>query len=231
MDAGTAVINGSKTSGLIFNKTRQLSLFTSHQLPVPKTVATTARNVRQAASSLQFPIVIKESANHSDSLLLRIETLTELEARTDSNFFATYDGVPVIVQEWIDLLDSQVVRVDFIEGAMVQATQLRVSIHPDYAQPFLSDPHEIELPETISIQLSALATHANLDLVSIEYGIDRTTQNPVFLGIHPHNYCYQATREHEARLMNLTVDYIESRLAKVADHGLKTRRTNGHILA
>lgn len=217
-DQNTTIINGSRTTDLLFSKTRQLSFFNFHRLRIPNTVVTTARNIPSAAEKLQFPIVIKEVSNHSEALFVRIETADELIDKILSNFFTADEGLPVVLQEWVRVKDDRTIRVDLINGNIAHATGLRVSLHPDYNRPFLLNPHEVTLHKSVSEVINRIATDSGIELVTVEFGIDRDTNDPVFFGIHPHNLAYQASLTQETRLIEMTADYIQQRLATVREN-------------
>ena len=102
------IVNGSNTADLIFSKAKQLALFTRLGFPLPKTIITTARNIPSAAYQLQFPIVIKEVANHAESLFAKIENQGEFAEKLFNNFFAGDGGLPVVVQEWVEFKNNEV---------------------------------------------------------------------------------------------------------------------------
>lgn len=211
----TTIINGSRTSDLIFSKARQLSFFTSHRLRIPNTIVTTVRNIPAAAEALQFPIVIKEVANHSESLFIRIENEDELIRKFVTNFFTNDEGLPIVIQEWASLTEHKTIRVDLINGSIVHATAFRVSLHPDYNRPFLLEAREVDVPKSVSDTIRRVTLESKLELVTIEFGFDQKNHDPVFLGVHPHNLSYQATPGHETKLTELTTAYIQERLATV----------------
>jgi hypothetical protein len=211
------IVNGSDTADLIFSKAKQLALFTRHGFPLPKTIITTARNIPAAAYQLQFPIVIKEVANHADSLFTRIENHSEFAERLVNNFFADDGGLPVVVQEWVEFKNDELYRLDLIKGEIARATTLKVMQHPDYVNPFLLEPTELNVTGVITNAVRELSLTSGLELASIEYSIDRKTNDLVFLGIHPHTTGYQSTVNSDYRLAELTVRHLEKRLSKISE--------------
>src|SRR5689334_4793949 len=139
------IINGSRSTETLFTKSRQLGLFAALQLPVPKTFVTSLSNLPTVASTLRFPIYIKDNYNHQDSLFLRIENENELADRLMIDSQLLNREHLILVQESVPLKGNAVIRVDVLNGTVVRATRIVTASHPDYARPFevTSESHAI----------------------------------------------------------------------------------------
>jgi D-alanine-D-alanine ligase-like ATP-grasp enzyme len=179
--AGARVLNGSAALNIDISKARQLSLFRSLGLAVPKTrVAHRRADLAVAAGQIGFPLILKPNVGGSGSGVIRYDTAAQLHAHmTSGDTPVGVDGV-TLVQEYVPARRSQVIRCETLNGRFLYAIALNgvgstFDLCP--ADVCMVDKPNItieafEPPEDIVKAVESIARAARLDVGGIEYMID-----------------------------------------------------------
>jgi hypothetical protein len=179
--AGARVVNGSAALNFDISKARQLSLFRSLGVAVPKTRVVHRRaDVIAAAEQIGFPVIVKPNVGGSGSGVTRYETAAELRVHVASAEIPVgVDGV-TLVQEYVPCRHSQVIRCETLNGRFLYAIALNgagstFDLCP--ADVCMVDKPTISIaafepPADIVQAVETMACTARLDVGGIEYMID-----------------------------------------------------------
>ncbi len=179
--AGARLINGSHALHVDTSKARQLSLFRSLGLSVPRTrVVHRSEDVALAAAQVGYPLVVKPNIGGSGSGIARYDSPADLRAKlADGGVTTAVDGV-TLVQDYIPARDGRVIRCETLNGRFLYAIALNgtgsiFDLCP--ADVCLVDKPTITIeayrpPDTIVSAVEAVARAARLDVGGIEYVID-----------------------------------------------------------
>ncbi len=125
---GVRVINGAKAYGFEISKARQMALLADLGLPYPRTrVINSPGEAVAATEGLRWPVVVKPSVGGSGAGVLRFDSEGDLQAAVEA---AQLDfGVDhlALVQEFIPARDSQITRVEVLDGALLYAIHVPVT--------------------------------------------------------------------------------------------------------
>lgn len=137
-ESGVPVVNGSRAFALETSKARQLLLLRRLGIRAPRArVITKPAQAAEAATSLDFPVIVKPNVGGSGALMRRFDSIDELAART-SEIDLGPDGTG-LVQEFHDAEDGTIRRVEFLDGEYLYA----IRITNDGAQDFNLCPADI----------------------------------------------------------------------------------------
>src|SRR5690242_5848948 len=116
---GARVINGTGVLAYDLSKARQLSLFRSLGLDVPRTrVAHRREDVPRLAAELSYPVLVKGNVGGSGAGIIRYDSAEELEpAAADGLTPVGVDGV-TLVQEYVRARDARVIRCEVLAGKL-----------------------------------------------------------------------------------------------------------------
>ena len=179
--AGARVLNGSAALNIDVSKSRQLSVFRSLGLAVPKTRVVHRRaDVMLAAEQIGFPLILKPNVGGSGSGVTRYETAADLRAHLASGHTAVgVDGV-TLIQEYVPARRAQVIRCETLNGRFLYAIALNgagstFDLCP--ADVCMVDKPTIiieafEPPTDIVQAVEAVARAARLDVGGVEYMTD-----------------------------------------------------------
>jgi RimK-like ATP-grasp domain len=179
--AGARVVNGSSTLNFDISKARQLSLFRSLGLAVPKTRVVHRRaDVLLAAQQIGFPLILKPNVGGSGSGITRYETTEQLRAHLGSGDAPVgVDGV-TLVQEYVPCRHAQVIRCETLNGRLLYAIALNgagstFDLCP--ADVCMVDKPTIRIeafqpPADIVQAVESIARVARLDVGGVEYMVD-----------------------------------------------------------
>lgn len=177
--AGARVINGSAAMAIDTNKARQLSLFASLGLAIPKTRAVHRQeDIVRVAADFGFPIIVKPNIGGSGSGVTRYDSLQEV-----ADFAGTLpvgvDGV-TLVQDYVPADSARVIRCELLAGKFLYAIALNGA-----GSTFDLCPADVCMVDKPSITIEAyqpsaeivaaveaVARAGNLDVCGIEYMID-----------------------------------------------------------
>lgn len=144
---GVPVINGTQPFALETSKARQLTLLAQLGIPHPRSrVVNHASQIGAAATTLEYPIIIKPNIGGSGALMRRFETPAELERALADGELAPIFGIDrtAIVQEYHPPKGGSIVRVEALDGRFLYA----IRIHNDPNEGFNLCPADIcQVPE------------------------------------------------------------------------------------
>jgi hypothetical protein len=179
--AGARVVNGSRALHIDTNKSRQLSLFCSLGLSVPRTRVVHRRDdVALAATQIGFPLVVKPNIGGSGAGVSRYDSPDDLrDSLAEGRIAMGVDGV-ALVQDYVPARHGRVIRCEILNGHFLYAIALSgagstFDLCP--ADVCLVDKPTITIeayqpPEEIVTAVEAVARAAHLDVGGIEYMID-----------------------------------------------------------
>ena len=190
---GARVVNGSAALAVDTSKARQLSLFRSLGLGIPRTrVVHRFADVARAAAQLRFPVMVKGDIGGSGAGMARYDTLEELIA------FAAEQGTPAglngvtLVQEYVPADGGRVIRCETLGGRFLYAIALdgagsTFDLCPADVcmvdKPSITISH-IEPPPEIIKAVEVVAQAAHLDVGGIEYMVDERDRTPRFYDLN-----------------------------------------------
>ena len=124
---GRRLINGRRSFGLETSKVAQHLLFDRLGVASPRTLLFNNHDaVRDAMSTFPFPAVLKPNCGGSGALVRAIDDAEALEralAEDDTSLFSP-DHL-LLLQERLEPADGTIVRLEFIDGALVYAMRAR----------------------------------------------------------------------------------------------------------
>ncbi len=186
---GARVINGTAPLAFDLSKARQLSLFRSLGLAIPRTrVAHRAADIPRLAAEIGYPVMVKANVGGSGAGIIRYDDPAFLaEAARDRLTPMGVDGV-TLVQEYVPARDGRVYRCEVLAGRLLYAIALggagsTFDLCP--AEVCLVDKPTITIdafdpPAAIVAAVEAVAKATGLDLGGIEYMIDDRDGAPKF---------------------------------------------------
>jgi hypothetical protein len=179
--AGARVLNGSAALNIDISKARQLSVFRSLGLAVPRTRVVHRRaDLMLAAEQIGFPVILKPNVGGSGSGVTRYETAAELREQVAAGGIPVgVDGV-ILVQEYVPARRAQVIRCETLNGRFLYAITLNGAGSTFDLCP--ADVCMVDKP-TITIEafhpaadivqaVESVARAARLDVGGIEYMVD-----------------------------------------------------------
>jgi hypothetical protein len=191
--AGARVINGTAALQIDTSKSRQLSLFRSQGLAVPRTRAVhRLDDVGLAAQAIGFPLIAKPNIGGSGSGVTRYDDMSQLEDQLRAKLVPVgVDGV-TLVQEYIPARAARVIRCETLNGRFLYAIALNgagstFDLCP--ADVCMVDKPTITIeafqpPAEIVAAVEAVAAAARLDVGGIEYFVDDRDGIPKFYDIN-----------------------------------------------
>jgi hypothetical protein len=178
---GARVVNGAGVLAYDTNKARQLSLFTSAGLAIPKTrVAHRRADVPRLAAEIGFPVMVKVNVGGSGAGMIRYDTADELaDAVAEKLTPVGVDGV-ALVQEYVPARDARVIRCEVLDGKLLYALALdgagsTFDLCP--ADVCMVDKPTITISEfrptaEITAAVEKIARLSGLDVGGVEYMVD-----------------------------------------------------------
>jgi hypothetical protein len=177
--AGARVINGAAAMAIDTNKARQLSLFRSLGLAIPKSRAVHRQeDIVRVAGDFAFPLIAKPNIGGSGSGVTRYDSLEELAAYAGT-LPVGVDGV-TLVQDYVPARDARVIRCEVLAGRFLYAIALdgagsTFDLCP--ADVCMVDKPSITIqayqpPPEIVAAVEAVARAGGLDICGVEYMID-----------------------------------------------------------
>ena len=114
---GARVINGTGVLAYDLSKARQLTLFRSLGLDVPRTrIAHRREDLPRLAAEIGYPVLVKGNVGGSGAGIIRYDSPDELApAAADGLTPVGVDGV-ALVQEYVPARDARVIRCEVLAG-------------------------------------------------------------------------------------------------------------------
>lgn len=127
-DIGANVINGYDATLFEFSKARQIGLLKSLGVRHPKTrVINDATRIIEAASDLEFPVIIKPNIGGSGAGIQPFYGLEELREAIASGAIELGLTSVALVQEWLPVRDDSIVRVEVLNDEYLYAIRLHLT--------------------------------------------------------------------------------------------------------
>lgn len=189
--SGARVINGASAMAFDTNKARQLSLFTSLGLAIPRSCAAHRReDIVRAAADFAFPIIVKPNIGGSGSGVTRYDSLDEVRDSA-GNLPVGVDGVSLI-QDYVPARDGRVIRCEILAGKFLYAIALNgagTTFDLCPADVCMVDKPTITIeafqpPADIVAAVEAVARAGRMDICGIEYIVDDRDGVPRFYDIN-----------------------------------------------
>lgn len=139
---GTPLVNGPRAQASEVSKARQLATLAALGVPHPRSrVINSASQLLPAARQLTFPVIVKPNVGGSGALMTRFEAPEALALAADRGDLDAAFGLDgtAIVQEFHQPRGGSIVRVEFLDGALLYA----IRIHTGDADPFNLCPADI----------------------------------------------------------------------------------------
>jgi hypothetical protein len=193
---GTPVLNGHDAYLLELSKVRQLSLLAELGIPHPRTrVIDDAARAVEAASGLEFPVLVKPNVGGSGAGITSYASPDELAA---AELDLGVDGT-ALVQEQLPGAGDAIVRIEILDGRFLYAIRLLLmpgsfNLCPaDYCElPGIADgvsgrglPVEgFDPPAEVVEDAKRIVAAAGLDLGGVEYLVNSRTGEPTFYDVN-----------------------------------------------
>jgi hypothetical protein len=211
------IVNGSFDIENFANRARQLSIFSSLNLPFPKTrIVNSLDRLITVLSEFKFPVLIKPNNAWAEAPVLRYDSLSELVKDVVGGQGPISDGL-LLVQEYHQPKNDHIVRVDTLNGQYLSAQRIYTIREP---LPFWGAEHRVEsfVPSAEVIEaVESIVRAARIDIGSVEYFTDSKTNQVYFYSIRPHSNSRAA--DGIVRVQTIA-DYFERRLAKIKEFAL-----------
>ena len=161
---------------------------------------------------LKFPVLLKRNNPFDNTAILRFDSLTDLLSAVISDAFPLTNDV-LLVEEYRTPKNNQLFQVDVANGRFIgarkvhtikdEAFRLDLQIERDRYTPSLDVIHAAE----------EVARAARIDLGTIEYFVDRASNQVQFFAISP----YQPVKTYQEDQITYVLDFFERRLQKVRE--------------
>jgi hypothetical protein len=178
---GARIINGPRPLAYDLSKARQLSLFRRAGLAIPATRVSHRRaDIPRLAAELGYPVMVKVNVGGSGTGIIRYNHPDELQAAVEDGLTPVgVDGV-ALVQEYVPLRESRVIRCEVLAGRLLYAIALEgagASFDLCPADVCLADKPTIAIraydpPADVVSAVELIATLSGLDVGGIEYMVD-----------------------------------------------------------
>ncbi len=178
---GARVINGPRPLAYDLSKARQLSMFRRAGLSIPATrVAHRRADIPRLAAELGYPVMVKVNVGGSGTGIIRYNHPHELHAAVEDGLTPVgVDGV-ALVQEYVPLRESRVIRCETLGGRLLYAIALEgagASFDLCPADVCLADKptitvHAYDPPTDVVVAVERIAALSGLDVGGVEYMVD-----------------------------------------------------------
>jgi glutathione synthase/RimK-type ligase-like ATP-grasp enzyme len=215
------IINGSRASEILVNRSRQLSLFAALEIPFPKTrIVSSVDQLLAAVKELRFPLLIKAN-QFIDSLSTQVfENISDLIVALVNNKVVVHSGRAIIVQELVPAKGQHIVRAEILNGKVLYAFRIFHVVRPGKL-PLEVKAEFLTLSDEITHTIEKIARAAQIDVGGIEYVIHKLTNDILFTELRPHTNIFGITIEGlTIDPIGQFVDYIERRHQKVREIAL-----------
>ncbi len=191
---GLRVINGSKAFSFETSKAAQLGLLQELGLPYPRSrVINSADQATEAASGLQFPVIVKANLGGSGASITRYDSPKALQVATvDEALDLGPDGT-ALVQEYLPARDDRITRVEILNGELLYAISVPVAAEgfnlcpADLCHPDSGEEPTVEAYRPSSEVISAvlrITAAAGIEVGGVEYLVDDRNGRIVYYDIN-----------------------------------------------
>lgn len=209
------IINGAVAVETLSNRARQLSVFSSLNIPFPKTkIVNSLDKLISILHEFTFPVLVKPNDAWKQLPILRFETLSQLVNSIVKNEVPFSDDL-LLIQEYHRPKNNHVVRVETLNGRYVSAQKIFTIREPLPLWPVEYKTEPFNPSEEIIQAVESIVRAARVDVGSVEYFVDLKTNEVLFYSIRPHSNT-RAT-QYSADLVEQVADYFEKRLSKIRE--------------
>jgi glutathione synthase/RimK-type ligase-like ATP-grasp enzyme len=209
------IVNGSVAIETLSNRARQLSVFSSLNLPFPKTrIVNSLDKLISILPEFVFPVLVKPNDTWKTLPVLRFETLSALVDAIVKNQLP-FENDLLLVQEYHKPKGDNIVRVDTINGRVVTAQKIHTIREPLPLWPVEHRAEYFQPSEEIVQAVESIIRTARIDVGAVEYFVDQKSNNAIFYSIRPHSNSRAA--ESAAARLSILADYFEKRISKIRE--------------
>lgn len=209
------IVNGSVAIETLSNRARQLSVFSSLNIPFPKTrIVNSLDKLISILPEFIFPVLVKPNDTWKALPVLRFETLSALVDAIVKNQLP-FENDLLLAQEYHRPKGDSIVRVDTINGRVITAQKIHTIREP---LPLWPVEHRVEYfqpSEEIVQAVESIVRTARIDVGAVEYFIDQKSNSAIFYSIRPHSNSRAA--EGAAARLSILADYFEKRISKIRE--------------
>jgi glutathione synthase/RimK-type ligase-like ATP-grasp enzyme len=181
--AGAKVLNGAPVLALDSSKARQLSLFSSLGLAIPRTrIVHRAGDLMRAAADMAFPLLVKANIGGSGAGIVRYNSAGELERSVAEGTVPESIDKVLLVQDYIPPRGGTILRIETLGGRFLYALEVASggdSFDLCPADACLARPGQAAIamravtpPRELVAAAEAIARAAALDVGGVEVVID-----------------------------------------------------------
>jgi hypothetical protein len=216
------IINGARVTEILSTKSRQLAVFASLGISFPKTrVVSSIDQLLAAGNELNFPILIKSNGINDHIATQRFESISELINVLINDELRLNGDKSLVVQEYIQPKGNHILRAEILNGQVLYAVKVfHAGDQPD-AWPIEVKANIFTPSIEITQALEKIAHAALIDVGSIEYIVDRKTNNIYFYAIRPHTSSLNIGVDGlDFNPFDQLTNYLEQRLQKIKEMAL-----------
>jgi hypothetical protein len=206
------IVNRSESIDILSSRSRQLSLFSSLNIPFPTSrVIYNIEKLPAALNELNFPVLVKTNNPFATTPILRFNTQTDLLAKVAANEFPLTGG-PLVIQEYSTPKFGATFKVDVLNGRFLSATKVTVARKEEFHGVEID--HQVHTPEfEIVAAAEAIAKKARVDLGTVEYFIEQKSNTPHFFAITP----LELSGDKAPLVVDQVASFFERRLSKIRE--------------
>lgn len=115
------IINGTRPSETLTDRSIQLSIFTSLGIPFPKTrIVNSMEQLLAVSNELKFPLLLKDSQSNGAFLTQRFADMNNLMMAVVDNRLSLKNENAILVQEYIQPKGNRIVRTEILNGKVIK---------------------------------------------------------------------------------------------------------------
>lgn len=213
------LMNGSKAADLFASRAKQLSIFASLGLVFPKTLIVNSINRLLAVlDDVKFPILIKGNLASDAGLTFRLNSIVDLIEAIGNESIKLDGNSVVLVQEYIRPKGNYIVRVETLNGRVIEAVKIYLVDDQPNRLPVEVKTEPFTLSHEVNKTIERIVRTARIEVGSVEYLTDSSTNKINFYSIRPHTCAFSIGAENQAiNMSEKIVTYIEHRLQKIRE--------------
>jgi hypothetical protein len=209
------VVNGSAAIETFSNRARQLSVFSSLNIPFPKTrIVAGLDKLISILPDFVFPVLVKPNDTWKTLPVLRFDTLSSLAEAIGDNRLP-FENDLLLIQEYHRPKNDAIVRVDTVNGRVVTAQKIHTIREPLPLWPVEHLTESFQPSEEILHAVESIVRAARVDVGAVEYFVDQRSNNVLFYSIRPQSN--SRTTEDGLRRLSILADYFEKRISKIRE--------------
>jgi len=221
LNPSARIINGSRASEILCNRTRQLSLFARLKIPFPRTrIVSSSDQLLAAANELKFPILLKSNQVDDPVSALVFENVSDLIVALVNNKVAVASGKATVIQELVPAKGNYTIRAEIVNGKVLYAFRIYHVLRPGRVPLEVKAESVTPSPEIIRV-IENITRASLIDIGSIEYVMHKESNAILFTELRPHTSVFNITIEGlQINPIEQLANYIERRHQKVREIAL-----------